>query len=263
MMIDKAPKLRTFQREFGDYIRKQKHDDGDTVPARVGQLYQNLIYNNVLGFVNQCFPITRSIVETHFGISIWQQLIKDFLKHGNMASPYFSEITEQFVDYLTDDVLTKFDLPVYLSEFAHYEWVELYVDNLPNANSKPILMYQNTPIFINHTAQILYYEWAVQDISVSFSPNQKSPTFLVVYRKFVDSMFKTAFMTISQLSFIILTFMQEKQNEGIYYQHTDDLLAELQRTFELNNKIFDNIKSSFEDLVNAMIDNQIFYSQSL
>ena len=262
MMIDKAPKLRIFQCEFGDYIRKQKHDNTDTVPARVGQLYQNLIYNNVSGFVNQCFPITRSIIETHFGISVWQNLIKDFLKHGDMASPYFSEITEQFVGYLTDDVLTKFDLPIYLSEFAHYEWVELFVDNLPNNNPKPIIMYQNASIFINHTAQILYYEWAVQDISVAFSPSQKSPTFLVVYRKVVDGTFKTAFMTISQLSFIILTFMQEKQNEEVCYQNTNELLAGLQRTFELNDEIFDNIKTSFDDLVNTMIDNQIFYNQS-
>lgn len=84
---------------------------------------------------------------------------------------------------------------------------------------------------------------------------------MVVYRKVVDGTFKTAFMTISQLSFIILTFMQEKQNEEVCYQNTNELLAELQRTFELNDEIFDNIKISFDDLVNTMIDNQIFYNQ--
>lgn len=85
---------------------------------------------------------------------------------------------------------------------------------------------------------------------------------MVVYRKVVDGTFKTAFMTISQLSFIILTFMQEKQNEEVCYQNTNELLAELQHTFELNDEIFDNIKTSFDDLVNTMIDNQIFYNQS-
>ncbi|MDI4481833.1 hypothetical protein E6P74_00600 [Moraxella lacunata] len=261
MMTDKAPNLRSFQREFGDYIRKQKHDDGDTVSSRVGQLYQHLIYNNISGFINQCFPITRKIIEVHFGASLWQNLIKDFIKHGDMTSPYFSEINEQFVGYLTDDVLNKFSLPLYLSQFVHYEWMELYVDNLPNDSPKLVFIHQNEPIIINHTAQILYYEWMVQDISVSFLPNKKQPTFLVVYRQCMDNVFKTAFMAIDQLTFIILTFIQEKQKQGVCYQNTDELLLQLQKTFELNDEILNDIKSSFDDLLNTMLDNQIFYKR--
>ena len=119
MMTDKAPNLRSFQREFGDYIRKQKHDDGDTVPSRVGQLYQHLIYNNISGFINQCFPITRKIIEVHFGASLWQNLIKDFIKHGDMISPYFSEINEQFVGYLTDFI--------YLNLFIMNGWSCMWI----------------------------------------------------------------------------------------------------------------------------------------
>lgn len=69
-MIDKASKLRIFQREFGDYIRKQN----TIIPIPcllVGQLYQNLIYNNVSGFVNQCFPLLAVLLRRiwHIGLA--------------------------------------------------------------------------------------------------------------------------------------------------------------------------------------------------
>lgn len=257
-MIDKIPNLRAFQSQFGDYIRKQRHDDADNVPNRVGRLYQSLIYNNVSGFVNQCFPVCRQIVQNHFGIEIWQNLIKDFLKYGDMASPYFSQINEQFVAYLTDEVLSRFDLPLFLGELAHYEWIELYVDNLPNTNPKPCLIDNHHTILMNPTVQILYYEWAVSDISVSFLPKEKKPNFIIVYRK-NDDKYKTAFMSINQLGFVILTFLQENTNQGVVYRHRDELRDALQKTFKLNDEVLSMIDSSFDELMTTMIDNQVCY----
>ena len=68
-------------------------------------------------------------------------------------------------------------------------------------------------------------------------------------------------MAIDQLTFIILTFIQEKQKQGVCYQNTDELLLQLQKTFELNDEILNDIKSSFDDLLNTMPDNQIFYKR--
>ena len=258
MSMDKAPNLRQFEREFGDYIRRQHHDETDTPPARVGRLYQSLIYNNISGFVNQCFPVCRQIIERHFGAEVWQKLIKAFIQSGQMASPYFSEINEQFVAYLSDEVLSCFNLPAYLSELAHYEWVELYVDNLPNAPNVPCLIEKGRSIFINPTAQILYYEWAVPNIGVSFLPNDKEPTFVIVYRKY-DEQYKTAFMHINQMSFVILTFMQNKANSGVMYHHIDELFDALKGEFGLDETVLSMMRSSFAGLVETMIDNQVFY----
>lgn len=254
-----APRLTVFQRQFGDYIRKQKHNDGDTVPARVGQLYQNLIFNNVSGFVNQCFPVCRQIVQTHFDKESWEQLLKDFIKNGDMASPYFSEINEQFVAYLTDDVLNRFGLPSFLSELAHYEWIELYVDNLPDGNHFLFLVDNNKKIFINHTAQILHYDWAVQDIGVSFLPHDMAQTFVVVYRKQQGDDAKTAFMNINTLSFIVLTFIQEQARQGVVYHDINELFAQLQATFALDDEIMTNLSISFDDLMATMKHHHVFY----
>lgn len=242
-----AVHLQSFQHKFGEYIRKQSHDDGDNMPSRVGQLYQRLIYNNISGFISQCFPICQQVMDD----DVWQKLLLSFIKHGDMASPYFSEINQQFVDYLQNgDVIDLLGLPAFIAELAHYEWIELYVDNLPNVEPKLFLA---DGLSLNGTLQVLHYQYAVDKMSVDYLPDDCQETFILVYRQSKDNQHQTAFMTINVISFIILTFIQESDK---VYNDMMTLKNDIVAYFNLDNALLDNMESLFDTL----IENQVMFN---
>lgn len=244
--------LSLFQKDFGGYVRAQ--------PSLINEnhrthLYQTLVNNTISGFVNQCFPICRQIIQAHYSELIWRELIKSFIACQPLNSPYFSEINEQFVAYLSSEGLAKFGLPKFLGEFAHYEWIELYVDNLPN-NKNHLFFKNKSAFFINHSVQILYYEWAVHEISINNLPTQKSQSFLLVFRHNIHD--KIEFMVINKLSFIVLNFIQNQAHEDIVYDNKNNLLADLKICFGLNDDIMAIISSSFDELFKKMLDHGVF-----
>ena len=246
-----APKLTAFQNTFGAYLRRQVHTELDVPPAREGQLYQSLIYNNLTTFVNQCFPICKAILDEQ----TWQALLQDFLENGEMHSPYFSEINEQFVQYLKEqNVIDRFGLPAFFVELAHYEWVELYVDNLPNHEAVSFMHYQDHAIALNPSVQALHYAWAVQTVSTKCLPDNPSDTFLLVYRKFIDNKYQTAFMSVSIPTLLLIGFIQE--NLGEQYADMSALFAAFAKRFDMAT---DHLLIFADDLFATMIDNQVFF----
>lgn len=248
-----APKLTAFQNTFGDYLRRQTHTELDIPPARTGKLYQSLIWNNLTTFVNQCFPVCKAITDAQ----TWQELLQDFLQQGNMHSPYFSEINEQFVDYLQHhDVITRFDLPKFFVELAHYEWAELYVDNLPDSKPTAFVSYQNQVLALNPSVQVLHYTWAVQTVSPSHQPDSPSDTFLLVYRKLVNHKYQTAFMNVNVLSFFLLQFIKDHiEHNQTPYQDVQTLCNQFTQQFNLPNE---TLLTAIDDLFTTMIDHQVF-----
>ena len=241
----KASNLKHFQQDFGDYIRKQAHESCDTIPKRVGELYQTLIFRAVAGFVNQCFPVCRKIIDE----SVWHRLLLSFIKQGDMSSPYFSEINKQFVDYLDEDIITAFDLHPCVAELAHYEWIELYVDNLPNIPPKLFLEEDNRQIFINSTLQVLKYSWEVHQIGSEYLPTKPQDTFVLVYRS-LDEGYQTAFMQINIVSFIVLTFIQETDK---VYPSLTDLIVDIVNYFGLKADLMDQTEELFRTLFDAQV----------
>ncbi|MFB6348941.1 DUF2063 domain-containing protein [Moraxella sp. ZJ142] len=253
-----ASNLQRFQGEFGDYIRRQAHSDDDTPPSRVGQLYQRLIFNNISGFINQCFPICRQITDD----DAWHRLLLEFIKYGQMHSPYFSEINQQFVDYLQDgEIISQLNLPPFFAELAHYEWLELHVDNQPNTPPTAFLHHHGKSFGLNPSVQVVHYQWAVDKIGPDYLPDEPQETFVAVYRKAIaadanadngdDSVsFETAFMSINLLGFIILTFIKECDK---VYPNLDSLLSDIADYFNLPDEYLSDTASLFATL----IDNQV------
>lgn len=252
-----APNLTAFQDTFGDYLRRQTHTELDTPPARVGKLYQSLIWNNLTTFVNQCFPVCKAITDPQ----TWHNLLQDFLQQGDMQSPYFSEINEQFISYLQNsDASTRFGLPAFFVELAHYEWAELYVDNLPDSEPVAFVYHQNEHIALNPSAQALHYTWAVQNISPEHQPDSPSDTFLLVYRKLVDGKYQTAFMSVNVLSFFLLQFIKEHidQNQATY-SDAQTLCNCFAKQFNLPSE---SLLTAIDDLFGTMLDHQVFLKKS-
>ena len=206
-----AVDFRAKQAEFAAYIRDPEHNPApsDVAPERMA-MYRELFFNNIDSFLATSFPVLRSL----FSEQQWQALASDFFARHRCHTPYFSEIAEEFLDYLQQGQAVS-DYP-FLWELAHYEWVELA---LAIAKVQPDFVidaeavdFEYQALAVSPLAWLLAYRFPVQTISAQhtpmFAPDQA--TYLVVYR---DQFHEVHFMETVALTFRLLQLLEaEPQN---------------------------------------------------
>ena len=82
--------------------------------------HRELFYNNVEGFISSGFPVLRELLDD----KTWHAMVRDFFSRHRCKTPYFLEISAEFLDYLENERDTSDD-PPFIKELAHYEWAEL------------------------------------------------------------------------------------------------------------------------------------------
>ncbi len=172
--------FQQFQHAFGRHLRDPHHvpRPAGTPERRVG-VYRELVFNNLCGFVDSCFPVCRQLL----GDARWRRLCRTFLRDWPMHSPWFRDIPREFVSYLGDSGISQ-PLPRWLPELAHYEWAELAADVIdvpwPEANPAGDLM--DAGVVLNPVLMNLAYSWPVHLIGEDYRPRKQQPTHLLVYR---------------------------------------------------------------------------------
>ncbi|MFA5921850.1 MAG: putative DNA-binding domain-containing protein [Methylococcaceae bacterium] len=207
---DRLVDFRSKQAEFAAYIRDPENNPA---PADVKEqrmaMYRELFFNNIEGFLSGNFPVLRKILSDQQ----WLALAQDFFAKHPCQSPYFSQIPEEFLDYLQNERDSSDDLP-FILELAHYEWVEMALsiaredvvafnqdlDNLLNRN-----------IALSPLAWPLAYQYPVQKIAPAFLPLEapEQATFLIVYRNREDDV---NFIEITPITYRLLEIIQEHEN---------------------------------------------------
>jgi hypothetical protein len=199
MQDPKAPEsLRQFQITYGRYLRapaEQILPEG--IPERRSEVYEGLLFNNICGFLDRCFPVTQSIV----GAEKWRVWCRQFFKEWRSETPLFSQIPFEFVRYMSEMLITD-SLPDWMPELLHYEWVELEVD-VDNAERSASSLAR---YYVNPNARLLAYNWPVHRIRKDFQPTEPEASFLVVYR---DSNFSVMFSEINATTYALLSLIQE------------------------------------------------------
>ncbi|HEY8570802.1 DNA-binding domain-containing protein [Microbulbifer sp.] len=186
--------LSKTQREFAAHLR---NPDEYPAPASIEDrrmgIYRDLIYNNIESFIASGFPVLRSILEDDH----WHSMVRDFVHRHQSRSPYFLQISEEFLRYLQEERCegpASVDDPPFMLELAHYEWVELALDvsveEFPAGLERRLDRAQLldwVPV-VSPLAWSLSYQFPVHQLGVDFQPQQPppSPTFLVVYRNRAD-----------------------------------------------------------------------------
>lgn len=174
--------LRDSQLEMAQYLRDPESSAApEGVEARRMQVYLDLVYNNVEGFISGGFPVLRTLYEE----AQWEELVRSFLRAHRCRSPYFLEISEEFIAYLMNEHKPRECDPAFMAELAHYEWVELALDvseeHLPDA--PPIQNISEMVLQLAPTAWLLSYQYPVHKLGSRFRPaSPGQPTHLVVYR---------------------------------------------------------------------------------
>ncbi len=225
------------QKVFSAHIRNpQVNPKPQDIEERRMAIYRDLFYNNVAGFIENSFPVIYSLLPK----KKWHRMVRCFFSEHTAHSPYFSDISKEFVNYLSEsspDILK--DYP-FLKELAHYEWVELAlaildenIDDIHCDDSNDFL--SGIPV-LSPLAWPLVYEYDVHHISANYCPKDKSelPIFIVVYR---DRENDVEFLEINAMTFRMLQIIQENSK----YTGQDVFEQILKELPQFNQKqIFDN-----------------------
>lgn len=181
--------FRKLQQQFASYIRDPKSNPApEGIEERRLNIYRELFFNNVAGFLSNTFPVLKSIV----GEKYWSEIARDFYASHACTSPLFSEIPQEFISYLQDERQAHPDDPAFMLELAHYEWIEMAVaisnedDTMPAVDPNGDLMTSHpvlSPVMHN-----LSYRFPVHRISIDYQPLQAGDdlTHLVVFRNRQD-----------------------------------------------------------------------------
>lgn len=203
--------FKATQAEFAAYIRDPDHH---AVPENVSPqrmaMYRELFFNNINSFLSSNFPVLRKILDDEQ----WQNLAADFFVRHRCQTPHFSEIAEEFLDYLQNERPVDPGLP-FLLELAHYEWVEMA---LSIAQAEPMLgdtafveQVLQQKLSLSPLAWPLVYQYPVQQIGPDYLPQTApdQPSYLIVYRDADD---QVHFMQTTPITYRLLQLIEENGN---------------------------------------------------
>jgi hypothetical protein len=208
-----ASSLRDSQMTMARYLR----DPGVNPPPqgverRRLKIYEDLVYNNIEGFISGGFPVLRSL----YCDDNWHEMVRCFIDNHRCHSPYFLEISQEYIQFLMEDYQLGASDPVFMVELAHYEWAELALDvseeELPPPHES--LEISGTSIVrLSPVAWVLSYRFPVHRIGPGFQPTEATePTYLAVYRDRQDSV---QFMELNSATARLLELVRDNDGQAL------------------------------------------------
>lgn len=186
--MNKAPGNYGFQATQLAFAAHLRNPETNPPPSDIEDrrlaIYRDLIFNNIESFLSSGFPILHSIIAG----GDWQLLVRDFIASHQSHSPYFLEISQEFLRYLNEQEPALLAPLPFARELAHYEWVELALDvsaeEFPVAGVKPDGDLLADSLVVSPLAWRLCYQFPVHKIGAEYQPvtPPEQPTCLVVYR---------------------------------------------------------------------------------
>ena len=173
------------QLDFAAHIRNPQviPIPADVEPRRM-KIYADLFFNNVRNFLDSAFPISEEIL----GDEAWRDLAREFFHSHASESPYFLQISEEFLTFLHDRGLQG--LPPFLLELCHYEWVEMALDVAPDEQTDIIdqSVLSDAELLgglaVSSLVRPLTYSYPVHELGIENQLQEppEHPSFLLVYR---------------------------------------------------------------------------------
>lgn len=206
------PEFRQHQLDFAAHIRNPELNPApEGIEARRMQIYLRLFYNNIEGFCAHAFPVAKRVL----GEQRWHRLLRAFVHRHASESPYFLEISQEFLTFLDRYMevqagADELDLPEFLLELCHYEWVELALavaeEDIPTEGINPEGDLLAEPVVVSPLIWPLSYRYPVHQIGPEFQPSvpPSQPSELVVYRRRDD---RVRFIEVNALTLALLEIL--------------------------------------------------------
>jgi hypothetical protein len=205
-----AGAMRSSQLQMARFLRNpDKEPPPEGVEARRLKIYQDLIYNNIENFISSGFPVLRTL----YGDKDWHSLVRLFIDGHRCHTPYFLEISQEFLNYLMQEHQHRDSDPPFIAELAHYEWVELALDVSDEEIDTEGVVASADPVngipVLSPLAWLLSYQYPVQRIGPAFQPGEAvGLTYLVVYRDRSDAV---KFMELNAATARLLELVRENR----------------------------------------------------
>ncbi len=179
---DGAPGFQAVQRAFAAHIRNpDRHPAPAGVDPRRMAVYARLVYRNIEGFLARTFPTAGKVLPE----ARWHAAVRDFIDRHTSRSPYFRDISTEFLRYLETERDVPQD-PPFLAELCHYEWARASLaqsdEVLPPASDDALSL--DARFAVSPLAWPLHYRFPVHRIGTDFQPEAApdAPTWLILYR---------------------------------------------------------------------------------
>jgi len=173
-------------------------------------IYRGLFFNNLYNLLGTFFPVLRKISSDEQ----WRHMIREFMKIHRSKTPYFLELPEEFLSFLQNEYGPLDDDYPFLTELAHYEYVELALRGSPNENDLTDIdpngdLLTGVPVKSVLTWAFAY-QFPVHRISKDFLPTEatEQPAYLAVYRRSDD---KVRFLELNPVTAALLDAIENNQ----------------------------------------------------
>ena len=193
-------------------------------PKRL-QLYRQLYINTLETLLSRHFPVLRRTLEP----TAWDALVEGFARDHRARSPLFTEIGQEFIDYLSG--LDPSTIPPWLTELAHYEWIELdlLIDPTP-LPAVPINVDDplTATLRLSPRVRLLGYRWPVHRIGPELRPDSPppAPTWLLAQCQTG----RVRFAELSPLAARLLTLLEHPDSGTGLLNHLADEVAPADRS---------------------------------
>ena len=234
------------QYAFMRHIRDPHNHAFEGIEDRRLAIYRELFFNNIEGFVSSAFPVLKSL----YAEDRWLALVRQFFVEHDCQSPYFLQISEEFLNFLANSYEMQVHDPVYMLELAHYEWVELAIsiaDN--NPNEKPVNDVIAEPLYFSSTAWRLSYQYPVQFASVenpTLNPSEAG-NHLIIYK---DDDHDIQFVSINLITAQLLQHIE--QSGGVTFESLLALMAEAMPEVDAST-LKQGLMSTLQDLADKSV----------
>ncbi|MDJ0938869.1 MAG: putative DNA-binding domain-containing protein [Woeseiaceae bacterium] len=222
------PAFQEKQYAFAAHIRDPEHTPAPAgVEDRRMAIYRELFFNNLRNLLGTTFPVLRKLhSEEH-----WERFIRGFMQKHQAHTPYFLQLPEEFLDFLTNEYEPSDDDFPFLVELAHYEYIELAlsistdVDDLDGIDVDGDLL-EGVPQK-SALAWVYAYRFPVHRITQDFLPDTpaEQPVYLAVYRSSED---KVGFLELNPVSAGLLNAIEENEAGKTGRQLLEDIAAAIQ-----------------------------------
>ncbi|GAC31672.1 HvfC family RiPP maturation protein [Paraglaciecola polaris] len=197
------------QLEFIEHIKDPENKPfSHPIESRRMNIYKELFFNNIKGFLSSGFPVLESL----YSEDEWDRLARQFFAEHECRSPYFTDISKEFVEYLSNEYELQACDSAFMAELAHYEWMELAV-SIRKQTQKWDAVESVENMQLSQLASVVSYQYPVHQISQDYQPTESNgPVYLVIHR---DSDDKVDFTLITAMTAHLLLTIENNAHLSI------------------------------------------------
>ena len=223
--MDERREFQDKQYAFAAHIRDPEHRPApEGVEDRRLAIYTKLFFNNLRSLLGTFFPVLRKLHDDEH----WSRFIRGFMQKHTAKTPYFLQLPEEFLDFLKNEYELQEDDYPFLTELAHYEYIELALSVSTNENDLDGItpdadLLSGIPVK-SDLAWVYAYNYPVHRISTDFRPTEPEPqpVYLAVYRLSDD---QVGFLELNPVTAGLLNAIEENRDGKSGEQLLRDIAA--------------------------------------